>query len=281
VEFEGKPLFAFVQDFVRTLAFGDVPHDFGGTNDPAGFIANRGYGERNVNRLTVAPRAHRVEVFDAFSGAQPGENRVFLRAPVGGNYQRDVTTNGLRCGITEQTLGCGIPRSNYSIESLADDRVSRGIDDRGKQACSREPSSILLLQTPMLRHVAENQYAADDVALFVLDGAALSSIARSLPSLRTRMAWFASPTVNPSRNAPAAGFSAGCRVCSLMTRNTVSKGLAQRVFLGPAHDGFSHRIQKRDTASDIRCDDGIADAGESDTQQLLALAQLRLGTPVG
>ncbi len=40
-------------------------------------------------------------------------------------------------------------------------------------------------------------------------GAALSSIGRSVPSLRMSTVWFARPTTTPSRSARCAGFATG------------------------------------------------------------------------
>jgi hypothetical protein len=55
-------------------------------------------------------------------------------------------------------------------------------------------------------------------------GAALSLIARSVPSRATSTLWLANLTVRPSRKARTVGLSTGWRLSSLTMRNTPSSG---------------------------------------------------------
>ncbi len=99
-------------------------------------------------------------------------------------------------------------------------------------------------------------------------GAALSSMGRSVPSLAMRTVWFARPTMTPSFNARATGFSTGCRVVSLTMRNTASSGWpAASAFVQPGQ-GLGHGVQVGDAARRVGRDDGIPDAGERGAQPL-------------
>jgi hypothetical protein len=97
-------------------------------------------------------------------------------------------------------------------------------------------------------------------------GEALSSIARSVPSLRIRIVWFCEPNGRPFPHCPHGGILRG--LAGLLA-NDAEHGLkrpGEGFFVSPPYNGLSDRIQIGDTAIGIRCNDRIADAGQSDTQ---------------
>ena len=75
-------------------------------------------------------------MIDALAGLDAGQNGWFLVEAIRWNDDRDWLSDGLIRRIAEKTLGAFIPGRDDAVESLADDRIVGGLDDRGKKSCS-------------------------------------------------------------------------------------------------------------------------------------------------
>jgi len=60
-------------------------------------------------------------------------NRQFLVVLIGWHQHHDRLPDGLGGGVTEQSFGALVPRSNAALECLADNRVVGGRDERRDQ----------------------------------------------------------------------------------------------------------------------------------------------------
>ena len=105
-------------------------------------------------------------------------------------------------------------------------------------------------------------------------GAPLSAMGRSVPSRAIKRVWLASPTTVPSRTTRTAGFSTSARVCSLMMRNTCSRGLSNASASGQPVSCSATRIHTHYACRRVGGDDGVANAVKGGADLLLGLAPL-------
>ena len=114
------------------LPLGDVTRNFRRANhDPVG-IANRRDGQRDRKQRPILSAPNRLEMLDSFAAMNPGNDVVFLRLPIVGNDRSDRAADHFIGCITEDSLGCTIPRKHDAAEILADDGIVAGFDNRGK-----------------------------------------------------------------------------------------------------------------------------------------------------
>src|SRR5437016_13211873 len=97
------------------LLFGDVTRDLRRTADLTTGVPDRRHGEGDVNPAPVLPHPFGLEVIDPLSSAERGDDlRLLGRVP-------------------EDPLGTRVPGHDRAVQGLADDRVVRGLDDRGQR----------------------------------------------------------------------------------------------------------------------------------------------------
>ena len=87
----------------------------------------------------------------------------------------------------------------------------------------------------------------------------------SRPSRASSAVWLASPTTLPRWSTLAAGFSTGCRLCSLMMWNTSANGCPTASANGQPVSAFCCRVQEGNRALGVGRDDCVADARQRDS----------------
>ena len=111
-------------------------------------------------------------------------------------------------------------------------------------------------------------------------GAALSSMARSVPSRRISIVWLASPTTRPSASARWAGFGVFSRVLSWTIWKTRSSGCPSASSAAHPVSCGGDGVERGDAAAPIRGDHAVADALQGHPQLLalrLGIGLLRVG----
>ncbi len=114
------------------LALGNVARHLGNADYLALGIADRRYGQRDVNQPAVARPAHGLEMVDRHAAAHLGKDFVLLFHLVRRHDQPDVLADGFFGRIAEQPGGGAVPRGDDPVEVLADDDIVRRIDDSGE-----------------------------------------------------------------------------------------------------------------------------------------------------
>ena len=118
-------------------AFGNVADGFRCTDDRARRRPDRGYAERDLHRAAVLARALRFVLLDRFTPADPAQDVMHLRDPVGRNDQIDALADRFRRGISEQPFGGRIPAGDRAVEGLGDDGVVGGFHGGTEKALAR------------------------------------------------------------------------------------------------------------------------------------------------
>src|SRR5579872_4493248 len=113
------------------LAVRDVARDLGRADDRSGLVADRRYGERDLDAATVFPDPSGLEVLDALAPAQCREDSLLLLQTLGRDDERDGLADRLFGRVAEDPLRAGIPGADDAVERLADDGVVRVVDDGG------------------------------------------------------------------------------------------------------------------------------------------------------
>src|SRR5256714_1570197 len=114
------------------LPIGDVPRDLGGADDRSPGVADRRYGQRDVQPPPVLRLTHGLEVIDDLAAPDAGQDVVLFGTPLGWNDQGNVPTDRLARREAEHPLGGGVPRHDHAVEALAHNGVVGGIDDGGQ-----------------------------------------------------------------------------------------------------------------------------------------------------
>src|SRR5262249_33229970 len=147
-----------------------VPSDLRRANDPAGFILDRRDRQRDVDDLSIAPQPQSVEMGDASSRLQFGDDVVFLMGAGRGGNQRDVASDGLLGRVTEKSFGACVPALNDAIQGLADDRVIGAFDNRSQDPGGQQTVFALDLHVPPLTDVAKHEHTAEDLSIGASNG---------------------------------------------------------------------------------------------------------------
>ena len=74
----------------------------------------------------------------AHTEAELLENPVFFGLQVVRDYPADVLADHLGLGVPENPFRSGVPAHYVAGKVLADDRIVRRLDDRGKMACGQQ-----------------------------------------------------------------------------------------------------------------------------------------------
>ena len=119
-------------------------------------------------------------------------------------------------GVAEQALGRRVPALDHAVERLADDRVVRRLDDRGEQARREQLVCLSLLRRRRCAVTSRKISTQPDDATAArrVIGAALSSMGRSVPSLRDQHRVVREPHDDALRAARASRGSRPARASS-------------------------------------------------------------------
>ncbi len=96
-------------------------------------VPNRRNGKGDIQSPPIFGLPYGFEVVDLVSAPDVVVDDVFLRETLRGDYERDVTADGLGRRVAEHPLRSPIPRRDYPVEGLADDGIVRRINNRRKQ----------------------------------------------------------------------------------------------------------------------------------------------------
>src|ERR1700730_14174156 len=118
--------------FFRPLQFANVTRYFRRADNSTLAAPDQRDGQRNIESSPILRLPYGLEVFDLFAAADSREDIIFFRETLGRNDQGDALTDRLCRAVPEYSLCGPIPRSNNSVQSLADYGVVRRIDDRCK-----------------------------------------------------------------------------------------------------------------------------------------------------
>src|SRR5579875_1551756 len=103
-----------------SFLFGQIAGNFRNACDRAGSVADRRYAERDCNLRSILAQTSRFVVIDAFTSAQPREDR-YLFLPQFLRYKNcDRFPHHFTGGIPEDPLCAGIPACDHAIKRLAD-----------------------------------------------------------------------------------------------------------------------------------------------------------------
>src|SRR5262249_34365642 len=110
----------------------------------------------HFDKRAVLAAAQGFVMLDLFAAGDAGEDFWFLRIKVGWDQDRDRLAQRLADRVAIKALGAAIPAHDHPAEILAEDRITRGIDDAGKLAAH-------LLGTALLADVEQR---SDPAVLF-------------------------------------------------------------------------------------------------------------------
>ncbi len=71
-------------------------------------------------------------MFDALAASRSLENVRLFMLPVRRDQQRDVAADDFACGIPKHPFRAAVPRGDDAAKRLADDCISRRLDNRGQ-----------------------------------------------------------------------------------------------------------------------------------------------------
>jgi len=77
-------------------------------------------------------------MIDSFPASDASEDFIFFGPSIGRDDQPDVLADCFVRSVTEDALCSRIPGHDDAFESLADNRIIGGRDDRGKMNCDIE-----------------------------------------------------------------------------------------------------------------------------------------------
>jgi hypothetical protein len=196
---------------------GDVAGDFGRTNDHAVAVADGRYRQRDVDPAAVLADAVALEVVDALAAADRGEDRAHVVGAVDRHEALDRGADHLVARVAEDALGRLVPGGDHALQGLRDD----GVVGRLHHFHQEGPRGFHVAPIGDVADTSTTPFTAPFASRI---GAALSSMARSVPSRRISMVWLASPTTRPSASARWAGFGVASRVLSWTIWKTRSSG---------------------------------------------------------
>ena len=106
-------------------------------HDLAGVVAQRRDCERDVDDTSVLGDARRLEPLNTFSSLQPGDDPGLLAHERWRDQKRDRPSHDLVLAVPEQPSRRRVPARDGSVETLAQDGVSRRHDDVGEMGFGR------------------------------------------------------------------------------------------------------------------------------------------------
>ena len=141
----------------------DVTRHLGSADDTARGISDRRDGDRHVEESTILGNSYGLEVIDTLTSPDAREHPILFGSPIGGNDQRDVSSDRFLGRPSKNSLRRRIPGRDDAVEGLADDDVVGGLHDRG-QSPRRQ-----FVFSPF-RDVARDLRGTHDVTVGIPDG---------------------------------------------------------------------------------------------------------------
>ena len=110
-----------------SLAFGDVPGDGRGADDPAVGGADGGHRERHPDQRAVLAHAIGFVVVDLLAPEHRFEDVEFLAVAGLGDDERDGSADGLLGAVPVEALGAAVPAHHDPLRRLGHDGVVGGV----------------------------------------------------------------------------------------------------------------------------------------------------------
>ena len=111
----------------------DVAGILRSADDPALPIQDRRYCQRDFDPATILGDARGLEVIDPLAAPDFLQDLLLFRVQLRRNDDRDRLADDLVSLVAKDARGTCIPGADLSVEGFADDRILRGVDDRGEE----------------------------------------------------------------------------------------------------------------------------------------------------
>src|SRR5215475_1011856 len=95
-------------------------------------ISDRRDGDRHVEESTILGNSYGLEVIDTLTSPDAREHPILFGSPIGGNDQRDVSSDRFLGRPSKGSLRRWIPGCDDAVAGLADDDVVGRLHDRGQ-----------------------------------------------------------------------------------------------------------------------------------------------------
>ena len=120
------------QRLFGAFAISDVAKDRRDSRDIALGVLDRRDGQRDIDFAAILGHARRFVMIDALARRDPRRDAGLLVDPTGRNHARDRLSDHLLGAKAEQARRPGVPAGDDPVETLAENCVGRGCDNRRK-----------------------------------------------------------------------------------------------------------------------------------------------------